>query len=89
MDPDKPRPAPAGKVFYKVLAAGRSPIAFNRMKWSLPKKDGRKWKPGRWEKHDGELARCATGLHVTTDPKTRAVVRAKRGEEVAPEVYVA
>lgn len=89
MDPDKPRPAPAGKVFYKVLAAGRSPIAFNRMKWSLPKKDGRKWKPGRWEKHDGELVRCATGLHVTTDPKARAVVRTSRGEDVAPEVYVA
>lgn len=66
---------------YKVLASGRSPMASNRMKWSLPKLVGKTWKPGRWHSVEGELVRCRNGLHLTDSPPQRA------HEKNDPEIY--
>ena len=54
------------KKLYKVLVNGESCSGGN-MKWSLPRKEGRKWIPGEWHEVSGELKICSTGLHLTTE----------------------
>lgn len=58
----------AKKRYYKILIDGRS---FNggRLTWSLP----RNGKPGEWHEVEGELKRCANGLHLTSEPTYRRV----------------
>jgi hypothetical protein len=48
---------------YKILVNGQS-CAAGSLKWSLPKAG----KPGKWHRVNGELAMCASGLHLTTKP---------------------
>jgi hypothetical protein len=55
------------KKLYKILVDGKS-CHGGTMKWSLPKKKGKKWTPGEWHEHVGEVKICATGFHLTTEP---------------------
>ena len=54
-------------MYYKILVDGKS-CHGEDLKWSLPKKDGEKWIPGKWHEAKGDLETCNRGLHVTTSP---------------------
>lgn len=49
--------------YYKVLVNGNS-CHGGTLAWSLPTAN----QPGEWVAVDGDLALCARGLHVTTNP---------------------
>ena len=55
-------------TMYKVLRDGRS-CNGGEHEWSLPTKNGDgEWTPGDWHEHDGKLAMCHSGFHITSDP---------------------
>lgn len=53
---------------YKVLTAEGESMHGGSLKWSLPRKRGKGYTPGKWHETDGEIAVCSNGLHLTTQP---------------------
>jgi hypothetical protein len=54
-------------TYYKVTGPAGEPINGGSGAWSLPKRVGRRWKPGAWRRAKGPLELCRNGLHLVEE----------------------
>ena len=55
-------------MVYKILSQDGHSVNGGNLQWSLPRKDGKRWIPGKWHEVQGKLEACKSGLHLAIDP---------------------